>query len=41
MKEIVLDYVYPMCAIMAAIGILAIASELEKIASELEKIRKR
>ena len=31
MKEIVIDYIYPLCAIMITIGIWAIAIELEKI----------
>jgi hypothetical protein len=31
MREIVIDYIYPMCAIMVTIGVWEIASELEKI----------
>ena len=31
MKEIVIDYIYPMCAITITIGIWAMAIELEKI----------
>jgi hypothetical protein len=30
MKEIVIDYIYPMCAIMITIGIWCIGIELEK-----------
>jgi hypothetical protein len=31
MKELVTDYIYPLCAIMSTIGIWGIAVELEKI----------
>jgi hypothetical protein len=31
MKEIVIDYIYPFCAIMITLGIWSIAIELEKI----------
>jgi hypothetical protein len=31
MREIVIDYIYPMCAVMVTIGVWGIASELEKI----------
>jgi hypothetical protein len=31
MKEIVIDYIYPMCTIIITIGIWLIAIELEKI----------
>jgi hypothetical protein len=31
MKEIVIDYIYPICAIMSTIAIWLVAIELEKI----------
>jgi hypothetical protein len=31
MKEIVIDYIYPLCVIMITIGIWQIAIELERI----------
>jgi hypothetical protein len=31
MKEIIIDYIYPICVIMITIGIWSIAIELEKI----------
>jgi hypothetical protein len=31
MKEIVIDYIYPFCAIMITLAIWSIAIELEKI----------
>lgn len=36
MQEIITNYIYPICAIMIALGIWVIATELEKIRKKIK-----